>query len=181
MDWMKARVGRYPFDLYGSLVVDADLGFALETQTLELIDTQLVRRLHAGHVGPDAGARDAHMWFGDSVSPYAWSDLWLNEGHASWYEFLYAEEKGFLEGDTEGYPDDTGYARFEDLMKAVYAHGDEWRAADGPVAARPARTRCSPSSATTAARSCSTRCARRSATPPSTASSARRSTASVTA
>ena len=74
------------------------------------------------------------MWFGDSVAPYAWSDLWLNEGHASWYEFLYAEEKGFLEGDTEGYPDDTGYARFDDLMKAVYAHGDEWRAEDGPVA-----------------------------------------------
>ena len=28
----------------------------------------------------------AHMWFGDSVSPYAWSDVWLNEGHAVWYE-----------------------------------------------------------------------------------------------
>ncbi len=74
------------------------------------------------------------MWFGDSVAPYAWSDLWLNEGHASWYEFLYAEEKGFLEGDTEFYPDPTGYADFDDLMKAVYAHGDQWRAEDGPVA-----------------------------------------------
>jgi len=39
LDWMKARAGAYPFDLYGSLVVTADLGFALETQTLELIDT----------------------------------------------------------------------------------------------------------------------------------------------
>ena len=34
----------------------------------------------------------AHMWFGDSVSPYAWSDVWLNEGHAVWYELTYAEE-----------------------------------------------------------------------------------------
>ena len=50
-------VGKYPFDLYGSLVVEADLGFALETQTLELMDTSLVPRLHAGHVGPDAAAR----------------------------------------------------------------------------------------------------------------------------
>ena len=74
------------------------------------------------------------MWFGDSVSPYSWSDLWLNEGHASWYEFLYAESKGFLEGDTEFYPDPTGYADFDDLMKAVYAHGDQWRAQSGPVA-----------------------------------------------
>ena len=122
------------------------------------------------------------MWFGDSVSPYEWSDLWLNEGHASWYEFIYAEENGFLEGDTEGYPDDTGYATLDELMKAVYAHGDEWRAESGPVARRRrAPTRCSPSSATTAARSCSTRCARRSATPPSSASSAPTSTASATA
>ena len=52
----------------------------------------------------------SHMWFGDSVAPYAWSDLWLNEGHASWYEFICAEENGLLEEDTEGYPDDTGYA-----------------------------------------------------------------------
>ena len=42
----------------------------------------------------------AHKWFGDSVAPYEWSDLWLNEGHASWYEFLYAEEHGQLEEDT---------------------------------------------------------------------------------
>ena len=76
----------------------------------------------------------AHAWFGNSVSPYEWSDLWLNEGHASWYEFVYAEENGFLEGDTEDYPDPTGYATLVELMKAVYAHGDEWRAENGPVA-----------------------------------------------
>ena len=51
--WLQARVGRYPFDLYGSLVVQADLGFALETQTLELIDTSLVRRLRPRRVGAD--------------------------------------------------------------------------------------------------------------------------------
>jgi hypothetical protein len=36
---MQARAGDYPFDLYRSLVVTAGLGFALETQTFELIDT----------------------------------------------------------------------------------------------------------------------------------------------
>jgi aminopeptidase N len=79
----------------------------------------------------------SHMWFGDSVAPYEWSDLWLNEGHASWYEFLYAEEFGLLEEDTENYPNPEGYADFDDLMKAVYALGDQWRAQYGPVA-RPA-------------------------------------------
>jgi aminopeptidase N len=77
----------------------------------------------------------SHMWYGDSVAPKTWSDLWLNEGHASWYEFTWGEENGVLEEDTEGYPDDTGYATLDELMKAVYAHGDEWRAESGPVAA----------------------------------------------
>ena len=80
--------------LYGSLVVEADLGFALETQTLELMDTSWFQRLHAGHVGPDAAARDGRTCCSATASPYSWSDLWLNEGHASWYEFLYAEEQG---------------------------------------------------------------------------------------
>ena len=102
---MQARVGQYPFDLYGSLVVEADLGFALETQTLELMDTSWFRDFTQDTWDPTLLHEMSHMWFGDSVAPYSWSDLWLNEGHASWYEFLYAEEKGFLEGDTEFYPD----------------------------------------------------------------------------
>jgi aminopeptidase N len=134
MAWMQARVGRYPFDLYGSLVVEADLGFALETQTLELIDTSWFDEFTEDTWNPTLLHEMSHMWFGDSVAPRTWSDLWLNEGHASWYEFLWAEEHGFLEGDTEGYPDDNGYADFDDLMKAVYAHGDQWRHDDGPVA-----------------------------------------------
>lgn len=134
MQWMQQRVGRYPFDLYGSLVVEADIGFALESQTLELMDNSWFDDYGQGVWEPTLLHELSHMWFGDSVSPQTWSDLWLNEGHASWYEFTYAEQKGELAEDTEGYPDDTGYATLDELMKAVYAHGDEWRAASGPVA-----------------------------------------------
>jgi hypothetical protein len=42
--WMEDRVGRYPFTNYGSLIADADLGFALETQTLSLYDGSLFNR-----------------------------------------------------------------------------------------------------------------------------------------
>ena len=76
----------------------------------------------------------AHQWFGDSVAPYSWSDLWLNEGHASWYEFTYAQSTGQLEEDTTYYPDPQGYATLQGLMRAVYAHGDQWRHDYGPVA-----------------------------------------------
>ena len=75
----------------------------------------------------------AHEWFGNSVTPYEWSDLWLNEGHASWYEFMFAEQNGQLAEDTEIWPDETGYATLELLMEAIYAHGDQWRHDFGPL------------------------------------------------
>jgi aminopeptidase N len=134
LDYMLDRVGRYPFDIFGTFVVDAELGFALETQTISLLDRVWFTDYGQDVWDPTMLHELSHMWFGDSVSPYSWSDLWLNEGHASWYEFLYAQEHGELEGDTENYPDPTGYADVDDLMRAVYAHGDQWRHDDGPVA-----------------------------------------------
>ena len=134
IDWMQGLVGRYPFDLYGSLVVNADLGFALETQTLSIFDRPWFTDYGQGVWDPVMLHELSHQWFGNSVAPYEWSDLWLNEGHASWYEFTYAEEFGFLEEDTTGYPGDIGYADLDDYMKSIYALGDGWRAAFGPVA-----------------------------------------------
>ena len=136
LDYMLGAVGRYPFDIYGSLILDVDLGFALETQTLSLFD-KVWFEAGQGLWDPVMLHELSHMWFGDSVTPYEWSDLWLNEGHASWYEFLYAEENGFLVEDTEDYPDPQGYATVDALMKRVYELGDQWRAENGPVA-RPA-------------------------------------------
>jgi aminopeptidase N len=133
IDWMEQRVGSYPFDVYGALVIRANLGFALETQTLSIFDTGWFDQPQ-GVWEPAMLHELSHMWFGDSVSPYEWSDLWLNEGHASWYEFTYAAEKGFLVEDTTRYPDATGYADLDALMRAVYAHGDQWRHDFGPVA-----------------------------------------------
>jgi aminopeptidase N len=133
MEWLQDRVGRYPFDLYGSLVVDAPVGFALETQTLSFFDLGWFEAPQ-GVWEPTMVHELAHQWFGDSVAPWEWSDLWLNEGHATWYEIFYAEEHGQLVEDTTNYPREEGFATVEELMRYVYSLGDQWRAQWGPVA-----------------------------------------------
>ncbi|MFC9796529.1 M1 family metallopeptidase [Streptomyces sp. NPDC127584] len=123
LEWMERQVGPYPFETYGVLVADATTGFELETQTLSLFERRLFTEpgYPEWYVDSVMVHELAHQWFGDSVSPRTWSDLWLNEGHASWYEALYAEE--------------TAGRSLERRMKAAYAASDGWRAAGGPPAA----------------------------------------------
>ncbi|EGX61194.1 zinc metalloprotease membrane protein [Streptomyces zinciresistens K42] len=123
ISWMEDKVGRYPFETYGLLMADATTGFELETQTLSLFEKDLFTQpaYPKWYVESIMVHELAHQWFGDSVSPRTWSDLWLSEGHATWYETLYAA------GRTD--------RPMEARMKAAYAASDRWRAAGGPPAA----------------------------------------------
>ena len=75
--------GPYPFDTYGVLVLNHQLGFALETQTLSLFgrDTFEIESIHIHEL--------AHQWFGNHLTVESWSEIWLNEGFATYSEALY--------------------------------------------------------------------------------------------
>jgi aminopeptidase N len=92
LDWESGIFGPYPFEARGGVVVPpAALGFALEAQTRPVYDGRFWRRGSNTYV---VAHENAHQWFGDSVSVAGWRNIWLNEGFASYAEWLWSEQQG---------------------------------------------------------------------------------------
>ncbi|BDZ54933.1 M1 family metallopeptidase [Agromyces marinus] len=86
VDFFESKFGPYPFVAYGSIVDNDSVGYALETQTRPVYSSSASE----GTVSHEL----AHQWFGNAVSPERWQDIWLNEGWATYANWMWNEERG---------------------------------------------------------------------------------------
>jgi aminopeptidase N len=82
--------GPFPYPVYGVAVSSDPQIPALETATLSTFPAEPEEESTVLH-------ELAHQWYGDDVRLGDWSDVWLNEGFATYAELLWAEH---LEQDT---------------------------------------------------------------------------------
>ncbi|WP_306208821.1 M1 family metallopeptidase [Actinoplanes sp. RD1] len=89
--------GPYPFSEYVVVVTDDDLDDPVEAQGMAVFGANHVdgMRTHERLVVHEL----AHQWFGNSLTVADWRHIWLNEGFATYAEWLWSESVGELSAD----------------------------------------------------------------------------------
>lgn len=115
MAWVEEKLGPYPFDTIGAVVVDS--ASAMETQTMMTMG-------HSSYTlsRPVLVHEIVHQWYGNTVSPDNWSDVWMNEGMTMYLEFMWrAEHEAFTDINT--------------YMEGIRPRAESFREEHGPPAA----------------------------------------------
>ncbi|MFG6403455.1 M1 family aminopeptidase [Microbacterium sp. P04] len=88
---LETLYGPYPGNSTGVVIdtVPGGISYALETQDRSFFPS-------TGSVNGNTLIHElAHQWYGDNVSPVTWTDIWINEGMATWGPTFYNSPEGF--------------------------------------------------------------------------------------
>jgi aminopeptidase N len=124
VDYFSKIYGPYPFQTYGAIVMDTQIGgAALETQTRPLFERGMIT---GDRSNENIYAHElAHQWRGDDCTVKQWKDVWLNEGFATYSEWLWKEHTD-------------GPAALEQEVKDSYSSLQGWGGAVNLAAPPPA-------------------------------------------
>ena len=113
--FLQRQVGRYPFRTLGMVAVPSNS--AMETETIPTMgdDKYVLNQDNIVH-------ELAHQWYGDTVTPSDWSDVWMNEGMA-----MYLAE-GRWQSQYFGFP-------LREELRYWAQRAPSWRASYGAPAA----------------------------------------------